>query len=275
MTNSLQDIAEGKAMQAQAVQAKVDAFVRDHFHLKATMRLHRTALGWDLLRAPINVALAPLFLLIGLIGALARLVGFERFGAWLKARQVFVKTSVACVLEADIAHVLLEGADLTPRSRILIDQYTGVRAAVAEITTSLFVLLAGLMIFGTATPGVASLAPKVSGFVAHAAAVADFPLGARLGGLWYGVFPTSFSVGFVVMIGVALAMMASIVTTFAGVVADPIQAHLGIHRRRMMRLLDKISMVEGDTSGLAPEHILARLADLTDAGMSLVRFFRS
>ncbi|SEL16791.1 DUF6635 family protein [Pacificibacter marinus] len=264
-----------KAVHAQAVQDKVDAFVRSHFHFVASLHLHRAALGWDVLRAPINVALAPVFLVFGLAGGFARLIGLSRVSNWLKSQHVFLKTSVGQAIETSIATVLLEDAVLSQRSRALIQQYTSVRAAVAEITTSVFVLLAGLMIFGTATPGVVSLAPKVSGFVAHANAVADFPLGARLGGLWYGFFPVSMSIGFVVMIGVALAMVASIVTTFAGVIADPIQAFLGIHRRRLMRLLDKIAKVEEDASGLAPEHILSRLADLTDAGMSLVRFFRS
>tara|TARA_E500000305_G_scaffold97021_2_gene87455 strand:- start:27988 stop:28803 length:816 start_codon:yes stop_codon:yes gene_type:complete len=260
---------------AQAIQERVDAFVRSHFHLAATLRLHRVAFGWDLLRAPINVALAPVFLLVGLAAVASRLAGFSRLEAWLKARQIFLKTSVARVIEADIATDLLEGATLTPHSRALITDYTGVRSAVAEITTSLFVLLAGLLLFGTATPGVTSLTPKVSEYVAHASAVAHFPLGSGLGSLWYGVFPLSLPIWFVVLTGVALAMTASLVTTFAGCIADPIQARLGIHRRRLIRLVERISMAEGQTSGLAPEHILARLADFTDAGISLLRFFRS
>jgi hypothetical protein len=76
------------------------------------------------------------------------------------------------------------------------------------------------------------------------------------------------------MIGIALAMVASIVTTFAGVIADPIQAILGIHRRRLIKLLNAIAASEDNASGLAPEHILARLADLTDAGLSLLRIWR-
>ena len=260
---------------AQVIQERVDAFVRSHFHLAATLRLHRVAFGWDLLRAPINVALAPVFLLVGLAVVASRLAGFSRLEAWLKARQIFLKTSVARAIEANIATDLLEGATLTPHSRTLITEYTGVRSAVAEITTSLFVLLAGLLLFGTATPGVTSLTPKVSEYVAHASAVAHFPLGSGLGSLWYGVFPLSLPIWFVVLTGVALAMTASLVTTFAGCIADPIQARLGIHRRRLMRLVERISMAEGQTSSLAPEHILARLADLTDAGISLLRFFRS
>ncbi|WP_394152869.1 DUF6635 family protein [Loktanella salsilacus] len=260
---------------AAAVRAAIDTFVRDHFHLGATLRLHRSALGWDLLRAPVNVALAPIHLVMALFALAARLIGFRRFGAWLMARRVMLRTSVAQRIEADIATDLLQGAPLTPRSQALIDNYTSVRSAVAEITTSLIVLTTGWLIFGTATPGIASLTPKVSGYVGHATAVTNFPLGQTLGGAWYGVFPVSLPVWTVIAIGVALAMTASIVTTFAGIIADPVQAHLGIHRRRLTRLLFKIALAEGDAPGLAPEHILARISDIADAGMSLLRVFRS
>lgn len=259
---------------ANAVKTRVDAFVRDRFYLPGTLRLHRNALGWDLLRAPVNVILAPVFLLIALVAALAQLARLPRVAAWLRARHILMKTSVARQIEADIATILLQDADLTPHSEALIGDYTAIRSAVAEITTSLFVLVTGLALFGTATPGVVSLAPAVSFFIGDSVAVADFPLGSGLGRLWYGVFPVRLPVWFVVLTGVGLAMVASVITTFAGVVADPVQAHLGIHRRRLLKLLDRIGAAEGQAAGLAPEHILARLGDLTDAGISLVRFFR-
>ncbi|WP_317846113.1 DUF6635 family protein, partial [Salipiger aestuarii] len=97
-------------------------------------------------------------------------------------------------------------------------------------------------------------------------------------GSWFVVRGSWFVVRgswFVVLTGVGLAMVASVITTFAGGVAGPVQALLGIHRRRLLRLLDRIGVAEGQAAGLAPEHILTRVGDLTDAGISLVRFFRS
>lgn len=260
---------------ADAVRAKVDAFVRAHFRLRGTLRLHGGALGWDLLRAPLNVALAPVFLLTRLAGLLCRLAGLRRVAAWLGRRRILLPTSVARRVGRLIEGELLDGADLAPRSRKMIEDYASVRSAVSEITTSLIVLAAGLSLFGSATPGVVSLAPKVSGMVVHSSAVANFPLGGWLGGMWYGVFPVTLPVWVVVATGLGLAMAASVVTTFAGVIADPVQAHLGIHRRRLLRLTGRIAAVEGRSQGLAPEHILARLADMTDAGLSLVRVLRS
>lgn len=256
------------------VRAKVERFVRANFRLPGTLSLHRAALGWDMLRAPVNVALAPVFLVVMLAAAACRLARFRRAGAWLGSRKILLRTSVAREVERRIAEDLLGATKLDPVSRKSIDDYTGLRSAVAEITTSLIVLVVGLMLFGTATPGITSLAPIVSGYVAHSSAVASFPLGSALGGVWYGVFPVELPVWFVVGTGVALAMVASLVTTFAGIIADPLQAHLGIHQRRLLRLLDGIAKVEVQPSGLAPEHFLARLADVTDAGLSLSRLFR-
>lgn len=259
---------------AQAVRARVDAFVRANFRLSATLRLHRAALGWDLLRAPVNVMLAPLHLLVLLCALAARGLGLRGCADWLGSRTILMRTAVAREIETRLTGDLLQGAPLTDRSRALIDAYCAVRSAIAEITTSLFVLTAGFALFGTATPGIVSLAPVVSGYLGHAGAVAGFPLGAGLGSLWYGVFPVALPVWYVVATGVALAMTGAIVTTFAGVIADPVQAHLGIHRRRLVRLLAAISRIEGKPRGISPEHILARLADLTDAGLSLLRLFR-
>ena len=156
----------------------------------------------------------------------------------------------------------------------LIEDYTSVRSAVSEITTTLLVLTLGAILFGAATPGLVSLAAKVSDVIAHGRAVADFPLGRWAGGYWYAVFPPQIPLWTVIGIGVALAMVASLVTTFAGILADPVQAALGIHRRRLMRLLASLDAAEDARPGLAGEHLLARMGDLADAATSLARLFR-
>ncbi|WOI57623.1 DUF6635 family protein [Palleronia sp. LCG004] len=256
------------------LRRRIDAFVARNFRLAGTLRLHGAALGWDLLRAPANVALAPIFLLTLLMAGLLRLIGLRRGARWLGARRILFTTSVSRAVGERIEADLLGGVKLGPHSRQLIADYTAIRSAVAEITTSLVVLATGAALFGVATPGVASLAPNVSGYVVHASAVANFPLGTRIGEVWYGVFPVTQPGWIVLVTALGLAMAASVVTTFAGILADPVQAWLGIHRRRLERLLARIADVEGRSSGLAPEHVLARLADLTDAGLGLLRLFR-
>ena len=259
----------------QPTSARIDAFVARNFSLRGTLALHRGALGWDLLRAPVNLILAPVLVLTRLAALLARIVRLRRVAAWLGGRRILLPTRVASRVEALLQDELLApGAGANPAVARLVTDYADVRSAVAEITTSLVVLAAGASLFHAATPGVVSLAPRVSDYVTRAQAVASFPLGDRLGGVWYAAFPTEVPVWSVVAMCVALAMAASVVTTFAGVLADPLQAATGLHQRRLRRLLARVEAADPTAPGIASEHVVARLADVGDLVLGLVRTFR-
>ena len=77
----------------------------------------------------------------------------------------------------------------------MVATYTDTRAAVAEITTTLITLGAGAAALKQVTPGAMVLGPALASVIAYQAAVASFPLGTTLGGLWYGVFPVAASPG--------------------------------------------------------------------------------
>ncbi|SFD53149.1 DUF6635 family protein [Roseivivax sediminis] len=264
---------------AEIRASEIRAFVRATYGLRGTLALHRAALGLDLLRAPINVALATVFLLSRLLMLILRLVRLRGAAAWLGRRRIFLRTAVAQAvalrLEAFLARLDGLGAGVTagPERRLhAIDEYVGVRSAVAEITTSLIVLALGYAIFHAATPGIMSLAPNVADRMTHAEAVRGFWAGDGLGRMWYGAFPPSISPERIVLTGMILAMLASVVTTFAGLVADPVQRALGIHRRRLDRMLTRL---DGDRpESLAPEHLAARTGDLIDVLFAALRALR-
>lgn len=257
-------------------------FVRRRYGLRGTLALHRDALGWDLARAPLNVALSPVFLVIKLVAGLLTLLGARRAGMWLADRQIFLKSDVARRIEQDL-HALLADLDAkgiapaTGPERIsdAIADHAEIRNAVADITTSLIVLVSGLILFDRATPGVISLAGPLAEMRAHGTAVENFWLGDRLGRVWYGAFPVELPPWQVVATGIVLALIASVVTTFAGLIADPVQVATGTHRRRLERLLARMD-ADGDwrSAGLAREHVLARMGDLSDAALSLLRSWR-
>ena len=69
-------------------RAEMSVFVRTTFGLRGTLRLHRSAFGADLLRAPVNVMLAPILLITRLTGLLAKLLRFHRIGNWLSHRKI-------------------------------------------------------------------------------------------------------------------------------------------------------------------------------------------
>lgn len=262
-------------------RAEIRAFVRATFGLPGSLRLHRFAFGADLLRAPANVMLAPVLLIIRLTGLLARVLRFPGTADWLSQRKVLLRTNVAEQVAtrvlAFIAELNAKGIGVSVSDSVLeheVADYIGVRSAVGEITTTILVLIAGFVVFQTATPGLISLTGPVAEMRAHTLAVEGFPLGQGLGRMYYGVFSTDIGFWHVVATGIVLAMLASVVTTFAGIIADPLQVMTGTHRRRLTRLLNRLEVGPGRGSGLAREHITARLADLADMALNLWKVLR-
>jgi hypothetical protein len=170
-----------------------------------------------------------------------------------------------------------EASALADRITGALAEYTGTRSAMAEFATALLTLAVGALAFDALTPGMISMAPGLAEVVSHGTAVAEFPLGQTLGGAWYGLFPVGPSPGLVAATVAGLVVAGSVVAAFAGTVADPVQAALGIHRRRLLRLLDAVDAeVNGvpDRPFVSREHYLVRFFDLWDAALSMLRLFR-
>lgn len=205
---------------AITLRARVPGFVRAQFLWPGTLRLHAAALGADVLRAPLNILLAPVLVLVRALGWLARRLGRLRLAGWLASRRVLLRTAVAVRVEAAVLRDLLDvpmvpGQDIralladTPapdRIARLITDYAATRSAVGEITTALATVVLGAALFHALTPGLVSFAPGLAQSVAETRAIAEFPLGQGVGGLWYGVFPVGASPVLVAVVLVALVM---------------------------------------------------------------------
>lgn len=261
--------------------AEVSAFVRATFGLRGTLALHRFAFGADLLRAPANVLLAPIFLVTKLIAFMAKAMQFHKASSWISRRKVLLETNVSRQVAGRVLTFVNEieanGDDIAIPNNVLeheIAEYAGVRSAVAEITTTLVIIIVGYFVFQRVMPGVISITGPVAELRAHSLAIAQFPLGQGLGGMYYSVFSTDLEPWKVVVTGVVLAMLASVVTTFAGVIADPLQVMTGTHQRRLCRLLDRLDIASDRSGNIAIEHITARLADLTDIALNIWRTLR-
>lgn len=289
-------------------RAHLGPFIDRHFGFRGSARLHRRAFGWDVLRAPANLALVPPQLGLYLAGMIAGRLGARRAGHWMATRKVLMRTDVDREIEwllwteflelpyadgdrmstrdalaeamlsdphlvAAIAEPLAEIArhagDSGIRARIeeTVAAYTGTRAAAADITGMLVNLGAGYLAAQQITPSVWTLGPVLAAAMAQKAAVAGFPLGAGLGGAWYGLFPAVAGPWAVASTTLGLAAAGAVVAAFAGVVADPAQRALGIHRRRLDRMLRTIerNMRGHGPAAFAPrDHYVARLIDLVD-----------
>ena len=112
-----------------------------------------------------------------------------------------------------------------------------------------------------------SLGPALAHEAAQRHAIESFPLGSWLGGLWYGVFPATPSLLATVGAMAGLALAFSVLSAFAGVVADPVQRRLGRHRRLPKRFVAALggSLRGGDPGRFAVgDHWIARLLDVVD-----------
>ena len=78
---------------------RIGSFVGSHFGLKGAFRVHRYALGWDLLGAPGNLMLAVPHLVIRITETGARHFRAQRFAGWISHRTILLKTDVERQIE--------------------------------------------------------------------------------------------------------------------------------------------------------------------------------
>jgi hypothetical protein len=294
-------------------RARVDAFADRHFGFAGTLQLHRRTIGWDLLRIPANLYLAPVALGVAVAARIAARLGFGRAAAWLAGCRPIFDTAMAREVRWLVTTELLQLPCIQPgRSRmhdglaetILADPgvagrlgaldvipaearqqiaaaiagYTETRAATAEIAAGCFTAGLGALWVKQVTPGMMTLGSVVAGMLAQQAAIAAFPLGAWLGAWWYGMYPAEPGTGLVVATTGALAVLGSVIAAFSGIVTDPIQRRLGVHRRRLLRLIDALERTLcDDAAGSFPlrDHYVARLLDLLDLTATLLRAVRA
>ncbi|MAM61110.1 DUF6635 family protein [Maritimibacter sp. UBA3975] len=260
-------------------RAALQAFVRATYGFAGTRRLHRAALGRDLVRAPLNVFLAVPALLARFAALGARLAGKRQAAEWLAARRFGLRTDVSRAIEARLRTFLADqnvigsatGTDAATDAAI--EDYLAVRTAVAEITTTALLLITGVLLLGAATPGLFSLIGPVADAGARGAAIDRFLLGPWLGSVYYDIFPVALPGWRLALTAGGLAVVISVVTTFAGMLADPLQVATGTHRRRLARLIRRIE-ARDTTPGVAGEQLAARMGDLGDLALNLWRLIR-
>jgi len=197
-----------------------------------------------------------------------------RDGARVARRDALADTILAdarliAPLRPILAVIGVAGRDPALRSRLdaAIAEYAVTRTAAAEITTSLLSLGTGAATLSKLTPGAMTLGPALAVMLAQQAAAASFPLGSGLGSLWYAAFPVAPSAALLAGLTGGLMTGAAVVAAFAGIIADPVQRHLGLHQRRLHRLIDAMEhqLLDPDAPGfVVHDHYVARLLDMID-----------
>jgi hypothetical protein len=192
------------------------------------------------------------------------------------AETILSDPRVVAALTPALAAIGTSGDDPALRQRLehAMAEYTRTRAAATEITTALLSLSAGALALRKLTPGALSLGPTLAAAIAQRAAVMSFPMGGALGSMWYTLFPVAPSAVLIGALTGGLLAASTVASAFAGVVADPVQRKLGLHERRLRRMLDALERQMYDPAApgfVVHDHYVARLLDLFDVAGAMVR----
>lgn len=260
-----------------AVRARVPAFTKRHFGPLGSLRLHKEAVGFDLLKAPLNVLLVGPAFFIRLFAGLLRLIGLRRLGNWLATRRLFLETRLSRRMAELVFDELLDLDKAAPdRDRLppwarkvedLIAEYVAARHAVAELAAGVAALTIGLVLLKTLTPSAMSLGPILAQEYAQSSAIEGFWAGSWAGSYYYSWYPAEATLADKIGTTVLVMMAFAVGSTFIGILTDPLQQALGLHRRRLERFVDTLRQqaAGGTEAGLAlPDPYIARLADVVD-----------
>ena len=282
-------------------RARVPAFIDRHFHYPGAIATNRKALGWDMLRAPINLLWAPVYALTYLLKILTP----RRRGLmWLHRLADRVPAGFTTRVQQHISHLILadllnngqegpllenyliealeavydrhtnEPVDHQRFSKLIeplvadaLDQYQVTRTASADITNSISCTVLGAFAFQKFTPGGIGLGVVLASMLAKTLAARDFILGETIGGWYYSVFPPEPSLATTASVMVAVMAVLSAFAALSGVIFDPVQAAVGLHRRRLHKLLNHLQRditLNTQSSFRPKDQFVARILDTFD-----------
>ena len=144
--------------------------------------------------------------------------------------------------------------------------YTASRTAAAELAGTLLNVAAGVAAFQKLTPGTLALGNTAAATLAHSLAVSNFILGPTLGSLYYSLFPAAVPAGLLAGTLGGLMLAMGVIMAGAGVIADPVQQALGIHDRKLLKLIDALEaeLLQTGKGYRLHDAYVARVFDLWD-----------
>lgn len=282
-------------------RARIPAFIDRHFHYPGAISTNRMALGWDMFRAPFNLLWAPIY---ALACVLKMLIPKSSGLRWLHKLANRVPAGLTTRVQQHISHLILvellnNGQEKPLLERYLLEeleevyeryncepvnheqfkeligplvadtlsQYRVTRTASADISNSITCTVLGAFAFQKFTPGGIGLGVVLASMLAKTLAARDFILGETIGGWYYSVFPPEPSLA--TTAGVMLAVMAALAAfaALSGMIFDPIQAAVGLHRRRLHKLLDHLQRditLHTQSSFRPKDQFVARILDTFD-----------
>ena len=155
-------------------------------------------------------------------------------------------------------------------------EYSKSRIAAADLAGNIITISAGATMFNKMTPGVLTTGGAVASAIAQQTAISNFVFGPTLGSLYYGLFPASASMGLVIASTGSIMAAVAVLTSFSGIVTDPIQYKLGLHQRRLLKFIESLDRElrgTGDSKFHIRDQYVARIFDLLDLIKNAARTF--
>jgi len=183
--------------------------------------------------------------------------------------EILNQPEVASLIVEQFSKISKKSNDPEFRARLEenLREYSGSRTAAADLAGTIITLSVGATLFKQMTPGAMATGTAVATAIAQHSAVSNFVLGPALGSLWYSVFPASASMGLIVATTGTIMAAMSVVTSFAGIITDPIQTRLGVHQRRLQKFVDCIGKElkgTGASKFEIKDQYIARVFDILD-----------
>ncbi|WGO98279.1 hypothetical protein QFX18_19915 [Saccharophagus degradans] len=281
-------------------RANIPLFIKKHFWVPGCWQTNRLAFGVDLLRAPINLLWAPIYLCLQLLlycFTLAGWQGAKGVANWLPAG---LTTKVQRNINALIQQELLDEAKLhscidkyllpiaeqlasaselpSHKKQSLYSELNNIvddalkqlmqsRTAAADISNTIFAAMVGAIAFKKFTPGGIGIGLVVAGVWVKLRAQQQFFLGETAGGWYYTMFPPQANTGENMVAIFSVMLVLSVIATFSGLITDPLQVLLGVHKRRLNKLVTKLehNLLRRSNAGFKTlDPYVARILDLFD-----------
>lgn len=301
-------VANGAIRYIHGCESRIDDFVRRHYSFRGALRIHAHAVGWDILRVPVNIFWSVANILLAVVGLLAGLVRLRKVQAWIKRVPPGLETDMDRQISWLVVTELLQlphehGGNRSERDALMEEivkdsslqrllnekleaferpsenpefqrnlqaklvEYAATRTGSADLASNAALLITSKIAMGQASFGTLSAGTAVSAAVAHSVAVSNFWLGSTIGSYYYALVPVAVSMRLLIAVTAVIAVVLALVSTFIGVLTDPLQAKLGFHKRRLQKLVLAIRDDLHDKGGSKfklREKYIGRLFDVVD-----------
>lgn len=301
-------IASAAAGYIQGCESRIDGFVQRHYSFRGALEVHSHAIGWDIIRVPLNILWSVANIFLAITAFLAGLLQLKKLAGWIKRIPPGLKTDldrqISWLVVTELLQLpyeqggkkstrdaLMEEILKDPSLQLLLNEklaafdgpsgdpqfqrrvnaklaeYDSTRNGSADLASNVVLLVSSKLVMGETSFGALNAGTTVAAAVAHSVAVSNFWLGSTIGSYYYAIVPVAVSMRLLIAVTTGIAIALSLVSVFIGVLTDPIQAKLGLHQRRLKKLVravgDDLLGKQGEEFQLR-EKYMGRLFDVID-----------